>query len=380
MAPARRVQPLLAWPALLLLAAVLAAPVTAAAPPSPLCDGVAPLALLGMDTTTGRMLFTLSAAGDLHLVEVDVDGDEAALHPLPPGPPPFAGSVGPGPVLALERCGESCVQPRRWEGGEWNPLGAALPLSRRANFYTTYDRSGAPWVLAHRQAGEEGWVEARAFRFTGGRWQDRGRLAVTSVTTQGAAPAQERQDGVVSGTGLFTAAEAPVSWVAGLPALPAEKRGQVLPLGAEGAVYLAADGGIYLSADGGRSWRGTRWRPWGVERTAIWTFGADYSLDTPLGNLDRPLPVAWFDRRHREAQQLILTTLTPDGAWELRAELPGEILADTGDRLEIIHFLRTAGGTWVLLSDCFAAGSTSGLARRTYSPAGPSPPRFVVVR
>lgn len=365
------------------LVALLLALVAGAAPASaaePLCRGVASLALLAMDTAAGRALLTLSASDGLRLVEVEALDDVARLHPLPPGPPRFAGSNGPGPLLALGRCGASCIQVERWDDGAWRPEGEPLEVPSSLNFYTTYDRSGRPWVVAHTPAGEAGWVEARAFRLAGSRWQERGRLTVTGVTTQGAMSAAWRRDGVVTGTGLFTADAAPSYWVAGLPALPAEKRGQVVPLGNGGAAYLAADGAVYTSGDGGRTWRGSRWRPWGVERTQIWSFGADYSLDVPLGALDDPLPIFWFDRRERDATRVILTTVGAGGDWNLRAELPAEIVADTGERLEIVHFLRTAGGIWMLLSDCFAAGSTTGLARRTYTAAGLGPPRFVVLQ
>jgi hypothetical protein len=355
-----------------------ATPAAAALGAAPACDSSTPLSLLAMDTEAGRMLFSLDdPGGGQRLIEVTADGAEARLYAAA-GSRHFAGSVGPGPAFAVRGCGDDCRQPEGWDGGAWRALGAPLTLPGQPNLFGTYDHSGAPWLIATREL-IGGWLEARAFRWSGGSWHEEGRQPITGVTSQAAAPAGWQDDAVISGTGVFAAGAAPAQWVAGLPSLPPERRGQVLPLGRDGAVYLADDGGLYVGSQRGERWEASRWRPWGVERSAVWSFGSDYSFDLPQGALTEPLPVAWFDRRSPDRAQLLLTGLAAGGGWRLEAQLPPEVLADTGESVELVHLLRTGGGLWVLLSDCLLAGEQPGLARRTASAAGLSPPRFIPI-
>jgi hypothetical protein len=288
--------------------------------------------------------------------------------------------VGPGPVFALARCGDGCVAAERWEAGAWRALGEPLPVPADATFAPTYDREGNPWLLAHRPISAPGWVEARACRFAGGGWREQGRLAVRAVGAPAAAPAPWLGDGVVSGTGLFPAEGEPRTWVEGLPLLPPEKEGQVVALDASSAAYLAADGGVYLSADAGATWSGSRWKPWGVAPREIWTLGTDYDLDLPLGALGAPLPLAWFDRRPGRQAALYLTEVSAAGAWTLRAALAPELDLPAVGRVEPVHFLRTAAGTWLLATDCFAAAETPSIAVVALTAAGPQPARVLAVR
>lgn len=372
--------------------AALGAPDPAAAPASQasLCAEPTPLALLGLDTEAGLLLFDLPVAGGrTRQIEVAL-GRAAAGEPGAAGPDAarsfraapaaahYAGSVGPGPIFALARCGDGCLAAERWQGGRWEPLGSPLEIPGSANLYATYDRSGRPWIVAHLP-GPERWIEARAWRFEDGAWKPKGELAVHGPTALGVAPASWQRDAVVSGSGLFSAGAPPVTWAAGLPTLPPEKHGQIVPNGETGAVYMAADGALYWSADRGAAWRGTRFKPWGVERTEIWAYGVDYSVDLPLGTHGEPLPLAWFDRRGGRSGKVFLTELEPGGEWRLRGEVPAD-LQTTAEPLELVHLLRKDAGEWVLLSDCFRSGGKPAVALRTWSPAGLGEARVLGIR
>lgn len=373
--------------ALTLLAALAGPPPPALAAPAPLCATPSPLALLGLDTEQGLVLFDLATAeGAVRPLQVALgdgtapgaDADEARAFAAERAGKRFAGSVGPGPIFVLSRCGESCVAAERWQDGRWSPLGKHLEIPGQANLYATYDRAGRPWIVAH-QPGAERWLEARAWRFEDSAWVAKGRLAVRGPTALGVSPASWQRDAVITGSGLFSATESPATWTKGFPTLPPEKEGQVVPNGASGAVYMAADGAVYWSPDRGTSWRGSRFKPWGTERTEIWSYGADYSLDLPLGTHGEPLPLAWFDHRGGRAGRIFLTELEPGGDWKLRGELAAD-LATTAEPLELVHLLRKDAGLWVLLSDCFRSGGKPSLALRTWSPAGLGEARVVEVR
>src|SRR6476620_1752501 len=89
------------------LALSLGALPAAAAPP--ICDSSTDLTLIGMDTASGRTLFSIAAATDGQpgwLVELDSDGREARAWPDNPKGR-YGGSIGPGPVLAAVPCGSS---------------------------------------------------------------------------------------------------------------------------------------------------------------------------------------------------------------------------------------------------------------------------------
>ena len=223
--------------ALALLSAIPAAPAQAM---PPLCDGSTALTLIGIDTTSGRLLFSvppLGPQGRRWVIEVEPDAHAVRAYPDPPAGL-FSGSVGPGPVIAAVRCGEDCLQPMRWEGRAWKPLGEALTTPTAANVTPTYDPSGAPWIVLQGAAGAAGTVKTWAYRLQGPEWQSRGSMEVTAVGQPSALPAPQRKDGVLCGTGLFSASGHPEAWVSGLPDLPKERRGQLVALTGTTAAYV----------------------------------------------------------------------------------------------------------------------------------------------
>jgi len=111
------------------------------APPT-ICDGSTALTLIGIDTSSGHMLFSVPPLGPKDhpwIVDLDATGSTARAHSDPPKGL-YSGSVGPGPVVAAVPCGKDCVQPMRWENEAWSPLGEPLTTPSAANLSTTYDR------------------------------------------------------------------------------------------------------------------------------------------------------------------------------------------------------------------------------------------------
>lgn len=335
------------------------------------------LALLGVDTASGRLLMAPPSPSPF-LVEIDLESRRARRVSGPAEGGYFAGSAGPGPILALRRCGETCVQAYRWSGVRFLPVGARLEVAATANLFTTYDRTGTPWLVTHRPSTGR-WIDAAAFRLEGGAWRPRGRLLVQGVLAWGALPAPGHADAVISGTGLFAAKESPATWIQGFPTLPAGKEGEVAPLGASGAAYFAADGAVYSSPDAGATWQGSRFRPWGREPSEIWTFGSDYTLDLPIGSLGEPLPLAWFDRRGDRRGKIYLTELAAAGGWRVSGEVPAEIEVSGGEAVELVHLLHKDGGTWLLLSDCFEHQGRPTIALVVSTLAGPEAPVYLTV-
>ena len=114
--------------ALALLSAIPAAPAQAM---PPLCDGSTALTLIGIDTTSGRLLFSvppLGPQGRRWVIEVEPDARAVRAYPDPPAGL-FSGSVGPGPVIAAVRCGAGSAEgwptavtsmlPRLCHSGPW---------------------------------------------------------------------------------------------------------------------------------------------------------------------------------------------------------------------------------------------------------------------
>lgn len=357
------------------------------------CNRDSTLTLAALDTASGTALFAAPPARPDEpgwWIEVEIGseagGDTAgavrARYRAAAADRPFAGSIGPGPPFAVRRCGDECLQPVAWKDGGWRPLGEPVP-GDGGTVHATYDRSGTPWLVLHRTAGDGGAVEARAFRLgEDGGWQDRGTLRALATGTVGALPDPSDADAVLSGTARFRAGGAPAPWVKGLPALPPERRGELLP-GAEAggggtaAVYLDAGSRFYLSDDGGASWRRSEWTPWGISRARLWQPGRDYSVDLPIGDRRPPLSVAWFDRRDPAAERLHLTSWRPAGGWTVTAELPPRTTTLDGAVLAWDHLLRPGADRWLLISGCVYTTAGPGLAVRTAGPAGLSPPRFV---
>src|SRR5436305_937435 len=111
------------------------------------------------------------------------------------------------------------------------------------------------------------------------------------------------KDGVLTGTGLFSASGPPQTWVSGLPGITAERRGQLIALTGTSVAYVSGDGVVYLSENSGKAWRRSTWTPWGATETVgIWRQGKDYWVDFPSGDHRGSLRLVWFDRR-RPAEQ-----------------------------------------------------------------------------
>ena len=369
-----------------LVAALSATAAPAEPPPAPaaatraICDSTTALTVIGMDTEAGRLLIAVAAPGGG--AEGAVGGSavrEAHAYPEQPGGR-FGGSVGPGPVLALQPCGANCLQPVRFDGGRWQPLGEPLNLPSASTAAATYDSSGAPWLVVHTGANQEGLVNAIAFRYERSEWKSHGSLAVTAVGQPQAVPAPQRRDGVISGTGMFSASGPPSTWVQGLPGVAPARRGQLLAVTSTDAAYLTADGVAYLSADTGKTWRRSTWTPWGgADTTGMWRQGIDYGIDLPFGDRRGPLDLVWFDRRTAAAERVVLTRLGTGGAWTELASAPTDVTTRSGEHLPVSQVLIPRPDTWILLSSCAATATGSGLVLRTLEKGQLSDPRFVPI-
>jgi hypothetical protein len=350
------------------------------APASAICDSTTALTAIGIDTDSGLALFALAGpGGGAGSWIVALDAGEAHAWPERKGGH-FGGSVGPGPVLALEGCGPECVQAVRFDHGAWQPLGEPLTLPAASTVATTYDTAGAPWLVAHTAAAQEGQVQAFAFRYEGRAWKSRGSLAVTAVGQPQAAPAPQRRDGVVSGTGLFTASDPPSTWVLGLPGVAPSRRGQLLTLTGGEAAYLSGDGVAYLSPDAGKTWRRSTWTPWGSgDTTGMWRQGTDYVIDLPVGDHYGALQLAWYDRRSPAAERVVLTRLGAGGTWTELAAAPVDVTSRNGEHLPVTQALIPRADTWILLSGCAATATGSGLVLRTFEKGQLSEPRFLPI-
>lgn len=368
------------FPAAVLLLSMAAGP-AAAAPP--ICDGSTALTLIGMDTSTGSTLFAVPPSGDgkaSWIVEMDGDGKEARAWPDDPKGR-FGGSVGPGPVIAAQPCGKSCLQPVRWRQGSWEPLGEPLPAPVASSATPTYDHTGTPWFLLHAADKAEGQQRAWAFRLQGSEWRNRGSMTVAAVGQPPALPAPQRKDGVLTGTGLFSASGPPETWVAGLPGVAAGRRGQLIALTGASAAYVSGDGVVYLSEDSGKSWRRSTWTPWGgkSEAVALWRQGKDFWVDFPFGDHRGALRLVWFDRRRPSEEVVVLTRLTQSGDWVRVTEAPGQVKTKS-EQLPITQILVPKGDVWLLFSGCAATANGSGLVLRAFDGASLSPARLVPIR
>jgi len=356
------------------------------------CDDRTPFAILGVDTSEGRILLATESVGrGAWIVEAAPRTDEAPgserresahYHPAPEVRP-FAGSFGPGPVFALTECGRSCLQAVRWEGGAWAPLGEPLLVPRTATAHTTYDGGGTPWVVLQRVAqgrsavaGETA-VEAWAYRLDGTEWRSAGSLTVYASSASEAVPASGHDDAIVSGTGRFAAGEPPETWLRGLPKLGAERRGVLVPVGVGGAAYVTGDGSLFLSTDAGASWARSRWSPWGRTETRIWSPGQDYEIDVPAGDRRGPLSLVWFDRRYPDRQRILLTEWSPASDFRVLSEMAPEVSTLNEQQLPFTEMVLLGPGSWALLTGCVNTANGPGLVLRTYGRSGLSRPRFL---
>jgi hypothetical protein len=349
----------------------------------PICDSSTDLTMVGMDTSTGRTLFSLAPGREGQtgwLVELDGDGREARAWPDDPQGR-YGGSVGPGPVLAARPCGPSCLQPVHWAEGDWEPVGEPLAAPTASTANSTYDQTGAPWFLLHGAAKTAGQEQAWAFRFENRQWRDRGSIVVAAVGQPAALPAPQRKDGVLTGTGLFSASGPPQTWVSGLPGVTAARRGQLIALTGTSVAYVSGDGVAYLSENSGKTWRRSTWTPWGTQGTVgIWRQGKDYWVDFPSGDHRGALRLVWFDRRLSAQESIVLTRLTQSGDWVRLAEVPGEVKTKSGERLAIAQILVPKGDTWLLLTGCVATAEGSGLVLRVFDGKSVSEARFVPLK
>lgn len=355
-----------------------------AAAPKAVCDSTSALTLIGIDTTSGRMLFSLPAlgGGQPWIVELDAEGREARLFP-DRSTGRFGGSVGPGPVIAASPCGTGCLQPVRWSRGTWEPLGEPLSIPSTTTITPTYDATGAAWFLVHAPGGQNGSVKAWGFRLQNREWKTMGSMTVSAVGQPPALPAPQRKDGVLTGTGLFSASGRPETWVTGVPSLPPDRRGQLVALTGTRAAYVSADGVVYLSDDRGKGWRRSTWTPWGTSSqgtpdstVGIWRQGSDYWVDLPYGDHQGALRLAWFDRRRPSEEVLVLTRLTQEGDWVRLGEARSDVRTKN-ESLPVTQVVVPKGDTWVLLSGCAATKDGSGLVLRIFDGANLSSPRLV---
>jgi hypothetical protein len=232
--------------------------------------------------------------------------------------------------------------------------------------------------VAHGAASQEGQYQAWSFRFEGREWRSHGSLTVSAVGQPQALPAPQRKDGVVSGTGLFSASGPPATWVVGLPGVAPNRRGQLLALPGSAVAYISADGAAYLSADAGKTWRRSTWTPWGGgDTTGIWRQGNEYGIDLPLGDHRGALQLVWFDRRIPASEQVVLTRLAPTGDWVQLGQAPSDVTTRNGDHLPVTQVLVPRPDSWILLSGCAATAGGPGLVLRSFDKGHLSEPRFV---
>jgi hypothetical protein len=356
-------------PALLGFLALPALAATRAAGPA--CGSTNPLTLVGIDTSSGAMLFSAPAVGPglpwlIELGDLGNDGGRARIFP-DDGKGRFGGSVGPGPVLAASPCGDNCLQPVSWTGSGWQTVGEPLRVPTATTISSTYDRAGTAWFLVQFPAKQDGSVQVEAFRLKGQDWESRGALAVTAVGQPAALPAPQRKDGVLVGTGLFSVSGRPEAWVTGIPSLPAARRGQLIALTGTAAAYLSADGVVYLSDDSGKTWRRSTWTPWGNPEgtVGIWRQGSDWWVDLPYGDHEGALKLAWFDRRVPAEEKILLTRLTQSGQWIRLSEARSEV-STRSESLPLSQILVPKADTWVLLTGCVASRGSSSLVLRVF--------------
>ncbi len=273
----------------------------------------------------------------------------------------FGGSIAPGPVLVLSRCGSDCLQLMSWRDGGWDEIGESLAAASSATAYPARDGDGVPWIVLHRPTDEAGVVLAEAYRLTDEQWAAQGRLPVAAVGSPAAVPAAGA--GVLTGSGRFLAGIKAFSWVAGLPGLPARERGQLVPMAGDEVAYLARDGRLYLSPDGGASWTANSWLPWGGTAAAT-TAEPSWSVDLPVTDRSAPLSVAWFDNRGPGVPELYLSERAPGGAWRVISRLPASERVEQ-DEIGYSHLLRLINGRWLLLAGCEVTDLGCALRLRT---------------
>jgi hypothetical protein len=333
------------------------------------CDSTTALTVVGIDTRGERVVFAIPGEGDgpAWLVEADFAGRAARAWPDPREARRFAGSNGPGAVLAATRCGAKCLQVVRFGEGAWKPLGEPLLASEATTVHLTWDRAGAAWLVLHAFAGG-GAASATAYRLEGGDWVSKGGQSVHAVGNPGAGPAPPGEEGITSGDSQFSAAAKPRRWLDALPQGTRSAGGQLVWLGGKAAAYLGTDGTLSTTADGGTTWQPPRWQPWSRgEGDLAWRAGRDYSFELPDGERADPFGALWNDRHVTDKPMLYLAARSAEGSWRSLAATPPGILTEAGDRLGYNHILRFAGERWVLATGCVARQGGAALAFRRYA-------------
>ena len=331
------------------------------------CGPYTALTLIGVDTDSGVALFAMPSRQEEipgWIAELDAPGGVARLYPDWRERRRFGGSVGPGPVLVLARCGSDCLQVMGWRDGGWHEIGEPLAAASAATAYPTRDGDGVPWVVLHRPTDEAGVVLAEAYRLADGAWRWHGSLPVAAVGSPAARAAAGAA--VKTGSGRFLAGLAPAPWLTGLPGLPANERGQLVPLPDGEAAYLARDGRLYLSSDGGASWSANAWMPWTTAPAAPAGERA-WSVDLPVTDHSAPLSVAWFDHRLPERPELHLAERPAGGEWRVVTRLAASERLGT-EEIGYNHLLRLANGRWLLLAGCEVTDRGCALRMRTVEP------------
>lgn len=372
-------------PALGLALGLLFAPALEAAPPSegavqrgPECGLSAVPSLVGFDTAAGEALLSLPAReGGSYLVLWRQGAETARLFREPEGVGRFGGSIGPGPTFAVRRCGDDCLQPIRFDDGDWEPLGEPIAAPVAATVHATYDRSGHPWTVVHGSSDRPGLTRAWAFHLDGREWRSAGRLEVAALSPQGAVPAPWFPLAVVSGTGLFAATGEPRTWVSGLPADRGGTGSQVIAYDRKAVAFLSSDGLVYRSDDSGETWRLSSWTPWGTGEAEPWRRGTDFTLDLPTGVPSGSFPVLWFDRRLEGRESLVFTEMDAAGRWRQVAVGPARVPTSAGEDLTLALVLRSHDGRWSSLFGCVMSSGRPRLVVTELSGDRVSPPRLI---
>lgn len=364
----------------LLLSALAPAPLPAAVR----CSSATPLTLVGFDAAAGRALLALPAASASDpkrppdLIEMILGAATAKVH-RGAGADAGAGSIAPGAVVVAASCGANCIQPRVWRGGAWQILGEPLAAPELSVLHATYDRGGSPWLMLHQPGGASGVVRASAFQLDGLDWRPRGVLRVNDIGSPAVVPVPDLNDGIVSGTGLFTAGNKPGYWLHALPAVEPARHGELTPLGKGTAAYLAASGHLFFTLDRGTTWKRSTWTPWGTGLSPAFQAGKDYTVEAAGGGRRSPLAIVWFDRRVPAEPGLVLTTAGADGTINEITRIPATLAAD-GTRSEIASVLVADAGSWWLLgATCVGSADDPAIAAAVVRPGG-RPERASLVR
>lgn len=344
----------------------------------PRCGLSAVPTLVGFDTSTGEALLALPAhEGGTYLVRWRQGAETARFEYEPTDAGRFGGSIGPGPIFAVRRCGQGCLQPVRLGDGGWEPLGEPVLAPLAATVHATYDASRHPWLVVHGSSERPGFTRAWAFHLEGREWRSAGQLEVTALPAPGALPAPWLPGAVVSGTGLFPATGEARTWVSALPADRSGVGAQVFPFDRRAAAFLSPEGAVYRSADAGTTWLRSSWTPWGTGEAEPWRRGTDFTIDVPAGVASGALPVLWFDRRLEGREALVYTEMSAAGRWRQVAVGPAQVPTSAGEDLTLAVVLRGDDGRWSSLFGCVVSGGTPRLVVTELSGDRVTPPRLV---